>query len=94
MRRRNDCLTELRVLPAERLKPIACFDLIVANILSSTLIELEPNFRIYSQSGAHIGLSGILTSQADEVVSAYEKWVDLKCSAQQDDWVILTGTVN
>jgi len=92
--RRNDCLAQLQVLPAQHLNPIARFDVIMANILSSTLIELEPNLRIYSQSGAHIGLSGILTSQADEVVSAYEKWIDLKCSAEQDDWVILTGTVN
>ena len=92
--RRNDCLAQLRVLSAECLEAITSFDLIVANILSSTLIKLEPDFRAYSRPGADIVLSGILTSQADEVVRAYEQWINLSCSAQQDDWVILTGTAD
>jgi len=92
--RRNGCLEQLAVLTANRLEANASFDLIVANILSNTLIELEPDLQGYSQPGTDIALSGILTSQANEVVRAYERWINLKCSAHRDDWVILTGTVN
>ena len=91
---RNNCLGQLQVLPADRLDQAEKFDVVVANILSNTLIELEPDLRHYSHSGASIALSGILPSQADEVIGAYEEWVELNNSAQQDDWVILTGTVN
>jgi ribosomal protein L11 methyltransferase len=91
---RNDCLAQLQVLLADRLDPSIRFDLIVANILSGTLIELESDLRGHSQSGTDIALSGILTSQADEVVSAYERWIHLKRSAEQGDWVILTGAIN
>jgi ribosomal protein L11 methyltransferase len=91
---RNDCLAQLQVLLADRLDPSIRFDLIVANILSGTLIELESDLRGHSQSGTDIALSGILTSQADEVVSAYERWIHLKHSAEQGDWVILTGAIN
>lgn len=92
--RQNGCLPQLRILSANCLDPITGFDVIVANILSRTLIELEPKLRAYSHSGADIVLSGILTSQAGEVASAYEKWVNLRRLAEQDDWVILTGKVN
>lgn len=91
---RNNCLEQLQVLSAGYLDSSAGFDLIVANILSRTLIDLEPDLRACSQSGTEIALSGILTSQTDEVAGAYEQWINLKCSAQQDEWVILTGTVN
>ncbi len=92
--RRNDCLAQMQVLLADRLDPIIKFDLIVANILSRTLIELESELRGHGRSGTEIALSGILTSQADEVVSAYKQWINLKRSAEQDDWVILTGAIN
>ena len=82
------------MLLADRLDPSIRFDLIVANILSGTLIELESDLRSHSQSGTDIALSGILTSQADEVVSTYEQWIHLKRSAEQGDWVILTGAIN
>jgi ribosomal protein L11 methyltransferase len=91
---RNNCLGQLQVLPADRLDQVEKFDVVVANILSNTLIELEPGLRHYCHCGASIALSGILPSQADEVISAYKEWAELNNSAQQDEWVILTGTVN
>jgi ribosomal protein L11 methyltransferase len=92
--RRNHCLSRMQVVSADCLDPIASFDLIVANILSSTLIGLEPDLRGHSQPGTDIALSGILTSQADDVICAYEQWIRFQRSAEHDDWVILTGTVN
>lgn len=48
------------------------FDLIVANILARPLMELAPALASHKAKGGSIILSGILESQHDAVVKAYE----------------------
>ena len=48
------------------------FDLIVANILANPLIELAPSLKEHLASGGSIVLSGILDSQHDAVLAAYQ----------------------
>ena len=50
----------------------APFDLIVANILAGPLIELAPDFEKALAPVATIILAGLLDSQADSVIAAYE----------------------
>lgn len=50
----------------------APFDLIVANILANPLMELAPGVKQHLAPGGSIILSGILESQHDAVVAAYE----------------------
>ena len=50
----------------------APYDLIVANILAGPLTEMAPGMGGIAQSGGTAILSGILTTQADGVISAYE----------------------
>lgn len=50
----------------------APFDLIVANILAGPLTELAPGMGGIAQPGGTAILSGILNSQADGVIAAYE----------------------
>lgn len=50
----------------------APFDLVFANILKQPLIELVPDMARYVAPGGRAILSGILTTQADEVTAAYE----------------------
>jgi ribosomal protein L11 methyltransferase len=50
----------------------ATFDLIIANILAGPLIELAPDFAEALAPGGTIILAGLLDTQADAVVSAYE----------------------
>jgi ribosomal protein L11 methyltransferase len=50
----------------------APFDLIIANILAGPLIELAPDFAKALTPGGTIILAGLLDSQADAVVAAYE----------------------
>jgi ribosomal protein L11 methyltransferase len=90
----NNCQRRLDIMPADRLDPAARFDVIVANILSDTLIGLEPRLRQHCHSGTDIALSGILKPQAEAVISAYRPWIQLGLSAEQDDWVLLNGTVH
>jgi ribosomal protein L11 methyltransferase len=50
----------------------APFELIVANILAGPLIELAPDFAGSLAPGGTIVLAGLLDTQADAVVGAYE----------------------
>lgn len=50
----------------------APFDLIIANILAGPLIELAPDFAKALAPGGTILLAGLLQTQADAVIEAYE----------------------
>jgi ribosomal protein L11 methyltransferase len=50
----------------------APFDLIVANILAGPLVELAPDFAQALAPGGAVMLAGLLDTQADGVISAYE----------------------
>jgi ribosomal protein L11 methyltransferase len=65
--------------------------LLIANILARPLVELAPRFATLVQAGGNIVLSGILSSQAATVVSAYQEEFTLFEFAQQEDWVCLAG---
>ncbi len=47
------------------------FDVVVANILANTLVELAPELAAKLAPGGVVLLSGILASQEDEVRRAY-----------------------
>ncbi len=49
------------------------YGLIVANILAGPLADLAPDISAAAKSGATIILSGILNTQAETVIAAYEK---------------------
>jgi ribosomal protein L11 methyltransferase len=51
----------------------APFDLIVANILAGPLVELAPAFAEALAPGGTLILAGLLDTQADAVIAAYEK---------------------
>ena len=50
----------------------APFDLIIANILAGPLIELAPDFAKALAPGGTVVLAGLLDTQADGVIAAYE----------------------
>ena len=47
------------------------FDLIMANILSDTLIELAPHLKRIVAPGGRLVLGGFLADEADDVLSHY-----------------------
>lgn len=55
------------------LRARAPYDLVFANILKGPLIALAPDMASHIGSGGYAILSGILTTQADEVVSTYKR---------------------
>lgn len=90
---RNGMLDSLAIGAPRSLGSGAQFDVIVANILSNTLIELAPTLQGYARSGARIALSGILADQITQVSAVYAQWVRFSVPARREDWAMLHGTV-
>jgi len=91
--RRNPGSERLTALQPASLEEAPAFDVVVANILSGTLIDLAPVLRKYCRTGTTIALSGILTEQAAAVTDSYRGWCDMNVPVECDGWVLLTGTV-
>lgn len=87
---RNGVADRLVVLGADDPPPAAA-EVVVANILAGTLVELAPQLVALLAPGGVIALSGVLATQADEVVDCYRALgIELTVS-QREDWVRLDG---
>jgi ribosomal protein L11 methyltransferase len=66
-------------------------DILIANILAEPLLQLAPRFAELLKVDGKIVLSGLLESQAEEIVLHYESWFDMDKPCIKDDWVRLSG---
>lgn len=66
----------------------AHYDIVVSNILVQPLIVLAP---LLAPRAARLALSGILETQADEVIRAYAPWLPMRVTAREEGWALLTG---
>ncbi len=93
--RRNDVGSRLQIV--ESLADVdATFDVVVANILAGPLIDMADSIaRRLAETGT-LGMSGVLSTQVDDVLAAFEPWVrfDPPVLREQDGqtWSRLTGT--
>ncbi|HWT71399.1 MAG TPA: 50S ribosomal protein L11 methyltransferase [Oxalicibacterium sp.] len=69
------------------------FDVVVANILANPLKLMAPMLSGRVKSGGHLILSGVLATQADEVIAAYSPFLPLAVWAEREGWVALAGTL-
>lgn len=67
------------------------FDIVVANILTNPLCVLAPLLAARVAAGGRIVLSGVLETQAEEVIGAYAPYLQLHVGATLDGWVRLEG---
>ncbi|MCP4493833.1 MAG: 50S ribosomal protein L11 methyltransferase [Gammaproteobacteria bacterium] len=67
-------------------------DLLIANILSGSLVELATSLSELVKPGGNILLSGILQQQANDIQSAYQTFFDLDPVCAKEDWIRVTGT--
>ena len=65
------------------------FDIIIANILSNTLIQLSTTFKTLAKK--KIILSGILDKQVANVINAYSNWIILEQTKNLEGWNLLEG---
>lgn len=92
MQRERNGDGSIRSIP-EMLNMDNMYDLCAANILAAPLATLASTIaRLVKSPGGEVGLSGILTSQADMVISAYgEYFDDVKVAGEDGGWVLITG---
>ena len=73
----------------EMLVARAPFDLLIANILAGPLIELAPRFATSVAPGTTVVLAGLLDSQADAVIAAYEAEGMTVIERGSGEWCVL-----
>lgn len=66
-------------------------DVVVANILAGPLRELAPLIAVLPVKNGHLGLSGILSSQAKSVLEAYQDKFILDPVKEKEEWCRITG---
>ena len=66
-------------------------DVVVANILAGPLRELAPLISVLPVAGGHLGLSGVLATQAQSVADAYKDKFELDAVAEKEEWCRITG---
>ena len=91
----NDVAENLRVLGlASEIE--GEFDVVVANILAGPLVQFAESITLTLRRGGMLTMSGVLCEQADDVMAAYEVWIDFDDPAfrEQDGqiWSRLNGT--
>jgi len=71
------------------------FDVVVANILAGPLVQFAESITLTLKGSGMLALSGVLCEQADDVLAAYESWIDFDepVFKKQDGqvWSRLTG---
>jgi len=89
---RNDLSNALNAyLPSELQTQSKTYNLVIANILATVVIELRDPLLHYLQSGGTLLLTGLLVSQVDQVITAYGR--DFNFTQFRDDnWCLLIGT--
>ncbi len=66
-------------------------DLVVANILANPLKLLAPLLARHTRRGGRLALSGILESQAEEVMAVYLSWFAMRIAERSEGWALLEG---
>lgn len=66
-------------------------DVVVANILAGTLVELAPQLCGRLRPGGQLILAGILRQQVHEVRAGFSRHIDLTVFAERDGWSALCG---
>ena len=66
-------------------------DLLMANILAGPLVDLAARFAELVKPGGKIVLSGILTSQLNDIQSAYDSFFELDPMHQRGEWACIGG---
>lgn len=64
-------------------------DILLANILAGSLIELAPRFSALVRPRGRLVLSGILAEQAEQVQAAYAPWFDVDAPRRREEWILL-----
>lgn len=76
-------------LPGEAHEPA---DIVIANILSGPLVELEPILSSLTKPNGKLVLSGLLDEQSQALINAYANDFDMEAPVVRDGWARIVGT--
>jgi ribosomal protein L11 methyltransferase len=68
------------------------YNIVTANILASTLIDLVDYITSKVRKNGKIALSGILKEQVEEVLKTYSKYFKMEQPQYKNEWALLSGT--
>jgi len=68
--------------------------LLLANILAGPLHTLARQFAQRVLTTGHIVLSGIIDSQAEDLIQQYSPWFEMEIYRQEEEWICLQGKRN
>jgi ribosomal protein L11 methyltransferase len=86
----NEVAAGMHVCEDAQQLPQEC-NVMVANILSETLLALAPSLAARVRCGGSVLLAGILAPQEAEVAACYSAWFDMGRFAARDGWIALQG---
>jgi ribosomal protein L11 methyltransferase len=86
----NGVQSRLRLCERHSQLPRRC-EVLLANILSKTLLALSTDLAALVVPHGQILLAGILAEDEPEVAARYAAWFDMKCHARRAGWVTLRG---
>ncbi len=87
---KNRVSDNIRVFSPGQL-PDGEFDILLANILAGTLVDLAPQLLQRVRPGGHLILSGILQDQTERVCAAYSTQFRIDTPVREQDWIMLHG---
>ena len=82
---------DIKYLLPKNFNPQNKYDIVISNILASTLISLSKDFQNFTKS--EILLSGILINQVDSIIDMYKEWINLKLIDEMEGWCLLHGNL-
>jgi len=71
--------------------PAATYDIVLANILATTLESLAPQLAASTKIGGRLALSGILCGQETELLTHYTPWFEQLGTTEDNGWVRIEG---
>lgn len=90
---RNGVATQVNSMLPEQLasEPVHRYPLVIANILAEVILELRATLLDHLAPGGTLLLTGILTSQAERVISAFGDKMSYTIE-HQDQWCLIIAT--
>ena len=86
--RRNGVLLAVQEMPGDSTRG----DVVLANILAGTLIELAAGIADIVRPGGRAVLAGLLAGQDAAVAEAYRTWFHIDAAACRDGWIRIEAT--
>ncbi|MGI9213506.1 MAG: 50S ribosomal protein L11 methyltransferase [Methylococcaceae bacterium] len=87
----KNCVEDRLTCALPRTLSLSEADIVVANILAGPLAALADDLIKCLPMGGLLALSGILATQAETVISAYQPRIHFEPPVQREDWVLLAG---